>query len=48
VSYADFNFVAFLHFLKRVDVEVFERFIAFDQGFATIYDASKEWLKKDD
>ncbi|KAF2472248.1 uncharacterized protein BDR25DRAFT_333615 [Lindgomyces ingoldianus] len=48
VSYADLIFVSFLHFLKRLDKGVFERFLSFDTAFSTIYDASKEWLAKDD
>ncbi|KAF2018679.1 hypothetical protein BU24DRAFT_447328 [Aaosphaeria arxii CBS 175.79] len=48
LSYADFIFVAFLHFLKRVEVDVFERFLSLDNSFSAIYEASSEWLKKDD
>lgn len=48
VSYADFIFVGFLHFLKRVDIAVFDRFVFIDPTFTKIYEASKEWLNKDD
>lgn len=41
-------FVSFLHFLKRVESGLFERFVALDPAFSEVYDASKEWLKKDD
>ena len=48
VSYADFIFVTFLHFLKRVDPQVHERFLAHDAAFAKVYEASQPWLKKED
>ena len=47
-SYADLIFVSFLHFLKRVDIALFDRFVSIDPTFSRVYDASKEWLKKDD
>lgn len=48
VSYADFIFVGFLHFLKRVDSSLFDRFVSLDPTFTRVYDASREWLEKDD
>ncbi|KAF2189447.1 hypothetical protein K469DRAFT_736796 [Zopfia rhizophila CBS 207.26] len=48
VSYADLIFVSFLHCLRRVDEGIFERFISLDPAFSAIYDASKQWLVKDD
>ncbi|OCL06103.1 hypothetical protein AOQ84DRAFT_390428 [Glonium stellatum] len=48
VSYADFILVAFLHFLKRVDQAVFDRFVAHDPAFSAIYEASQAWLARDD
>ena len=48
VSYADLIFVGFLHFLKRVDTTLFDRFISIDPTFSRVYYASEEWLKKDD
>lgn len=48
VSYADFIFVAFLQFLKRLDESAFERFLGFDEAIGKVYDASKEWLERDD
>ncbi|ORY13705.1 hypothetical protein BCR34DRAFT_480523 [Clohesyomyces aquaticus] len=48
VSYADFIFVSFIQFLKRIDDEKFERFTSLDPTFSRIYDASKQWLAKDD
>jgi hypothetical protein len=40
-------FVAYLHFLKRVDEGVFQRYLALDSTFPRLYDASKQWLEKD-
>lgn len=48
VTYADFIFVSFLQFLKRVDEVLFKRFLDLDPAFPKIYDASKEWLQKED
>ncbi|KAF2651933.1 hypothetical protein K491DRAFT_75327 [Lophiostoma macrostomum CBS 122681] len=48
VSYADFIFVALLHFLKRIDEGFFQRYLSVDPAFKTVYDACSEWLKKDD
>ncbi|KAF2637092.1 hypothetical protein P280DRAFT_458881 [Massarina eburnea CBS 473.64] len=48
VSYADFIFVSFLHFLKTVDANVYERYLEFDPAFGRIYEASKQWLERDD
>ncbi|KAK7193656.1 hypothetical protein DPSP01_000209 [Paraphaeosphaeria sporulosa] len=47
VSYADFIFVAYLKFLETVDREVFERVVGLDEGFKGVYEACKEWLKRD-
>ncbi|KAH7114486.1 glutathione S-transferase-like protein [Dendryphion nanum] len=48
VSYADFIFVSFLHFLKCLGENYFERFVSLDPAFANVYDASEKWLKRDD
>ncbi|KAF2002829.1 glutathione S-transferas-like protein [Amniculicola lignicola CBS 123094] len=49
VSYADFIFVSFLYYLKELDeVKMFERFVALDDVFVKLYDASTEWLMKRD
>jgi hypothetical protein len=34
--------------MKRVDTDVFERFLSLDAAFGKVYDASKQWLEKDD
>ncbi|KAL5429153.1 hypothetical protein PMIN04_000395 [Paraphaeosphaeria minitans] len=47
VSYADFIFVAFLKFLGRVDGEVLERVVGLDEGFVRVYEACKEWSRRD-
>ncbi|KAH8727575.1 hypothetical protein GQ44DRAFT_703467 [Phaeosphaeriaceae sp. PMI808] len=48
VSYADFIFVASLQFFKRVDENVYKRFLALDPAFPKVYDACKQWLEKED
>ncbi|KAF2691352.1 glutathione S-transferas-like protein [Lentithecium fluviatile CBS 122367] len=44
VSYADFILVAFLAFLKRVDVKVFEQFLSIDASFGKVFEAATQWL----
>jgi glutathione S-transferase len=48
VSYADFIFVGMMHMMKRMDEEVFQRFLEFDPVFGKLYEACEPWLKKDD
>jgi hypothetical protein len=48
VSYADFIFISFLHFIKRVDEDVFARFVSHDAAFLAIYEATRPWLQKRD
>ncbi|KAL5113750.1 hypothetical protein ACEQ8H_008362 [Pleosporales sp. CAS-2024a] len=48
VSYADFIFVSAMHMMKRIDVNVFRRFLEFDAALPKLYDACKRWLEKDD
>jgi glutathione S-transferase len=48
VSYADVILVSCLHFLKQVDLKTYERYIALDASFSALYDASKQWLAKED
>ncbi|KAF1944445.1 hypothetical protein EJ02DRAFT_452309 [Clathrospora elynae] len=48
ISYADFIFVAMLHFLGRANPDAFKRFMALDDTFPRVYEASKQWLEKDD
>ncbi|KAF2120809.1 glutathione S-transferas-like protein [Lophiotrema nucula] len=48
VSYADFIFVSFLHFLKMANADAFERFLALDPAFPAVYEACKPWLAKND
>ncbi|CAO2650788.1 Nn.00g020800.m01.CDS01 [Neocucurbitaria sp. VM-36] len=47
VSYADFIFVSFLHCMRRVSSDLFERTLALDSAFPKVYEASKQWLEKD-
>ncbi|KAL1605007.1 hypothetical protein SLS60_004550 [Paraconiothyrium brasiliense] len=46
-SYADFQLVAILHWAKRADENVFERLVAFEPAFRTIYDAYAPYLKRE-
>ncbi|KAI8936485.1 hypothetical protein NX059_006890 [Plenodomus lindquistii] len=47
VSYADFILVSALHFFKRVDEGMFQKLMALDPSFDKVYEASKQWLEKD-
>ena len=48
VSYADFILVGFLHFLKRIDISMYERAVDLDPALKTVYEASQKWLSRDD
>lgn len=48
VSYADFVIVAALHFMKRADEKIYERAIQIEPALTELYEASQEWLKRDD
>lgn len=48
VCYADFILVAALHMIRRIDGQVFQRYLAFDPRFSEIYEASQQWLVKED
>ncbi|KAF1815582.1 hypothetical protein P152DRAFT_390289 [Eremomyces bilateralis CBS 781.70] len=48
VSYADFVIVSFLQFVKTIGDDVFDKFVGYDQTFKDIYEASADWVKRDD
>ncbi|KAH7080389.1 glutathione S-transferas-like protein [Paraphoma chrysanthemicola] len=48
VSYADFIFLGFLAMVKRIDEKKFKRYLELDEAFPKLYEASKQWLEKDD
>ncbi|KAJ4301908.1 hypothetical protein N0V90_004004 [Kalmusia sp. IMI 367209] len=48
LSYADIVFVTYLQFMKRVDESVFQRYLELDPTFPRIYEASKQWLARED
>jgi len=48
VSYADFNIVGFLRFLKRIGEDLYERMVKMEPALKTLYDASAVWLERDD
>ncbi|TVY31332.1 Glutathione S-transferase-like protein [Lachnellula subtilissima] len=47
-SYADFVIVGWLQFFKTIDVKLYERVVSIEPAFGTLYDASKQWLERDD
>lgn len=47
VSYADFIFVSMLYFIKRLDEQAFQRMLSYDPAFPKLYEASRQWLTKD-
>lgn len=48
VSYADFIFVSMLHFVKRLDEQIFQRLVSFDATFSTVYEACRPWFANED
>jgi hypothetical protein len=36
-----------LHFVKRISEDLFKTFLALDEAFPRAYEASKQWLEKD-
>ena len=48
VSYADFVIVSLLHYAKRVDEAIYERAVVIEPSLKIVYDASKQWLERDD
>lgn len=47
VCYADFLLVAMFETLKRVDRDLFNKVVAYDKSFSTLYEASAEWRERD-
>ncbi|KAL8718597.1 MAG: hypothetical protein Q9225_004282 [Loekoesia sp. 1 TL-2023] len=48
VSYADFILVGALHFFKKLGEGVYERFVEMEPALGRLYDASEQWLYRDD
>lgn len=48
VSYTDFVIVSLLQYSKRVDEAIYERAVAIEPSLRIVYDASKQWLERDD
>lgn len=48
VSYADFILVGALHFFKRLGERVYERFVEMEPALRRLYEASGQWLYRDD
>jgi len=47
-SYGDFVIVGGLQFLKVVEEDFYNRFIKIKSAFEKLYDASRQWLERDD
>ena len=47
VSYADLIFVSMLHFLKRAHEDVYTKLVALDDALSKVYEASKQWLERE-
>jgi len=47
-SYADFVILGWLQFFKTIDMKLYERVVSIEPAFGTLYDASKQWLERDD
>lgn len=47
-SYGDFYIVSLLHFWKRIDEQIYQRAVDSEQALGSVYEASKEWLARDD
>lgn len=48
VSYADFVIVSILHWMKRLDERFYERAVGIEPALKHVYEASKQWLERDD
>jgi hypothetical protein len=47
-SYADFMIVGSLHMVKRIEEDLYQRVVKIDPVYGKLYDASKQWLERDD
>jgi hypothetical protein len=47
-SYADFMIVGALHFFKVIEEDGYLRVVKIDPAYGKLYDASKQWLERDD
>jgi hypothetical protein len=48
VSYADFILVSMMHFIKRVSEDHFKKLMSLDDAFPKLFEASKQWLERED
>ncbi|KAL8680962.1 MAG: hypothetical protein Q9186_002862 [Xanthomendoza sp. 1 TL-2023] len=48
VSYADFVLVSAMQYLTRLGGGLYERFVQIEPAFGRLYEASKQWLERDD
>ncbi|KAF7576797.1 hypothetical protein A1F97_07947 [Pyrenophora tritici-repentis] len=46
-SYADFILVSMQHCVKRANEDVYEKLMALDYALPQVYQASKQWLEKE-
>jgi hypothetical protein len=40
--------VSALQFFRRIDESIFRRLVEMEPAFEKVYDASKQWLERDD
>ena len=48
VSYADFIILGMIQFARRIHEDLYQRAIAAEPSFKTLYEASRTWLERDD
>jgi hypothetical protein len=48
VSYADFVIVSWLRFYEAIEEDLSKRAVAIEPALGKLYDASKQWLERDD
>lgn len=46
-SYADFVIVSWLHFLKRIDENIYAKVVKIEPAYEKVYNASAKWLEHD-
>ena len=48
VSYTDFVILGVLQWAKTIDAEYYEKIVGFEPALKDLYDASQQWLKRND
>lgn len=47
VSYADFVIVGYLHFMKLINEEIYQKMVKIEPTLESHYNSSKKWLERD-